>query len=135
MEASPQPKTPEATYEDALGDGRLVFQRCDECGNAWLPPRGACPSCLAEHWSWNEAGGSARLVSWVVYHRAYDDDLADRLPYAVLLIELAEGPRMISALADPGQVTELEIEAELGLVVNGERRLVLARKKEGRSPS
>ena len=37
--ASPQ----ETKYLLALQEGRLVGQRCPECGKVYIPPRGACP--------------------------------------------------------------------------------------------
>ncbi len=35
----------ESTYLRALGEGRLIAQRCPACGKVYLPPRGACPTC------------------------------------------------------------------------------------------
>jgi len=87
-----------AEWQDALGRGSLTFARCASCGLAWLPPRAECPRCLGPDWSWEEAGGRAKLISWVVYHRAYREDLTAAIPYTVALVELAEGPRMIGAL-------------------------------------
>lgn len=83
-------------YWDALADGRLTFQRCKHCQNAWLPQRNECPKCLESDWGWEDASGSARVVSWIVYHTAYDDAFKDRVPYNVAIVELAEGPRMVT---------------------------------------
>ncbi len=84
-----------APYWAALEQGRLTFQRC-ACSHAWLPPRENCPRCLAADWRWETASGAARLVSWVVYHTAYHPDFADKLPYNVAIVALAEGPRLIT---------------------------------------
>lgn len=83
---------------EALQEGRILFQRCRADGHAWLPPSSECPHCLGSDWCWEEAGGAGVLVSWVVFHRAPAPELADRVPYAVALVELAEGPRMVSEL-------------------------------------
>jgi uncharacterized OB-fold protein len=83
-------------YWDALADGRLTFQRCRHCRNAWLPQRNECPKCLEADWGWEDASGSARVVSWIVYHTAYDESFKDRVPYNVAIVELAEGPRMVT---------------------------------------
>ena len=40
--------------------------------------------------------GKAKLISWVVFHRAFHPAFEDRLPYNVAVVELAEGPRMIT---------------------------------------
>jgi len=83
-------------YWDALQSGRLTFQQCRRCERSWLPPRGECPACLESDWAWREASGKARLISWVVYHRAFHPAFAGRLPYNVAVVELEEGPRMIT---------------------------------------
>ena len=94
----PGPEITPATqpYWDALREGRLTYQHCHHCKNNWLPARGECPKCLEADWSWQPASGKARLISWVVFHRAFHPAFADRLPYNVAVVELAEGARMIT---------------------------------------
>src|SRR5690606_519147 len=87
-------------YWAALDEGRLTFQCCDDCGNKWLPPRSECPRCWSPQWQWLEATGRAEVVSWVVYHTAFDKRFKDRLPYNVAVVQLHEGPRMITNLVD-----------------------------------
>lgn len=111
-------------YWAALEEGRLCFQRCARCGHAWLPARAECPECLHADWAWEPASGRARLVSWVVYHRAYHPAFAGRVPYAVALVELDEGPRLISSVVGGG---ELAIERALALQVEREGGLALPR--------
>jgi uncharacterized OB-fold protein len=111
---------------DALQDGELRFQRC-VCGHAWLPPRPECPSCLTDRWSWEVASGAATLVSWVVYHRAFHPAMADRLPYAVALVQLAEGPRLVAQLVDvPGPANPV-CDAPLRLTLDTSAEPILAR--------
>lgn len=82
-----------------LRAGRIVFQRCRTDGHAWLPPSAECPRCLSgTEWEWEEAGGTGTLISWVVFHRAPAPEFADRVPYAVALVSLAEGPHLITEL-------------------------------------
>ena len=123
---APQPNETSAPYWRALDEGRLVFQRCSACGHAWLPARTECPRCLArESASWETASGAARLVSWVIYHHGYHPYFASRLPYTVAVVELAEGPRMISGLA----ATErpLAIDMPLTLTIQREAGVALPR--------
>jgi uncharacterized protein len=89
-------------YWEALGSGSLVFQRCADCGHCWLPARSECPSCWSSRHAWVPAAGTGRLISWVVYHRAFDKAFADRLPYNVALVELTEGPRLYTSLLGDG---------------------------------
>ncbi len=106
------------TYRESLEAGRLSFQRCRHCTHAWLPPREECPRCLRADWAWEEAGGAAKLVSWVVYHTAYDPAWAGRVPYNVAIVELAEGPRLISNILAPND--SLRGDMALRLVVERE---------------
>ena len=41
------------------------------------------------------------MVSWVIYHHAYHEAFKDRLPYNVALVELDEGPRLITNIVNP----------------------------------
>lgn len=101
-------------YWASLEAGELQFQRCRACGNAWLPARSECPRCLKADWAWTPASGRAKLVSWVVYHTVYHPFFADKIPYNVALVELEEGPRLISSVLD---AEELQIEHPLKLQI------------------
>ena len=126
MEPFPEPDRSElnAPYWDGLAEGALRFQRCHACSHAWLPARAECPRCLQADNSWEDASGDAKLVSWVTYHTAYHPAFKERVPYTVLLVELAEGPRMIAGVSGDG---ELEIEQKLTLRIEKEGELSLPR--------
>jgi uncharacterized protein len=123
----PEPSEHLAAHRAALAEGRLTFQRCSECGHAWLPPRDQCPGCLSDAWEWNDASGSARVVSWVVYHRAYHPAFADRIPYNVVVAELDEGPRVITNVVGIEGGEGLGIDAPLSLVPEMEGSIPVAR--------
>jgi len=112
-------------YWSGLDEGELRFQHCDQCGNAWLPAREECPRCLHAAWTWQVASGGGRLVSWVIYHRAYHEAFAERLPYNVALIELDEGPRLLSNLIDGPPHADPRIDQPVRLVVQHEGPLAL----------
>lgn len=114
-------------YWGALREGRLEFQRCKSCGNAWLPPRSECPKCLSDQWSWHAASGKATLISWVVYHHAYHPWFAKKIPYNVSVVQLAEGPRLVSNVVHGTQA--LRIDMPLQLVIEREGDIALARFK------
>lgn len=111
-------------YWDALAAGRLTFQQCS-CGHRWLPPRAACPQCLRRHWSWQAAAGTGRIKSWVVYHVAYHEAFRDKLPYNVAIVELDEGPRLITNIVADNAA--LRAEARVRLSVSQEDGFALAR--------
>lgn len=122
---APQVNEVSAPYWRALEEGRLTFQRCGTCGHAWLPARTECPHCLAAAARWEVASGNAKLVSWVVYHHGYHDWFARKLPYNVAVIELAEGPRLISTVDAPHD--RLRIDMRLKLAIEREAGIALAR--------
>lgn len=47
-----------------------------------------------------------RLHSWVVYHVAFHPDFRERLPYNVALVELDEGPRLITNIIDDSELLQ-----------------------------
>ncbi len=85
-----------APFWEGLAEGELRYQRCGACGNAWLPAREECPRCLSDDVAWQPSSGRGRLISWVIYHTAVHPAFADRVPYNVAIVELDEGPRLIS---------------------------------------
>ena len=107
-------------YWDSLAQGALSFQRCSACGHAWLPARSECPACLGDQWRWEKAGGGAKLISWVVYHVAFHPAFAQRLPYNVAVVELDEGPRLISNLVGMADPKAFKIDQRLRLVIEDE---------------
>jgi uncharacterized OB-fold protein len=92
----PVPSAEAQPYWDGLRDRKLLMPRCDACGNYWFPPSLLCPHCNATNWTWTSTSGRGRIFSYVVYHRIYHPGFADEVPYAVAVIELDEGPRMVS---------------------------------------
>jgi uncharacterized protein len=105
-------------YWTGLAEGELRHQSCRQCGNAWLPAREECPRCLADDWAWKPASGRGRIISWVVYHQAFHPAFADRLPYNVAVVELDEGPRLITNVLAPAE--DLTIEHPVVLQVEDE---------------
>jgi len=92
----PIPSLESQPYWDGLRENKLLMPHCDACGHYWFPPSLLCPNCSSEKWSWTAVSGRGRIFSYVVYHRVYHPGFADEVPYAVAVIALDEGLRMIS---------------------------------------
>lgn len=124
----PQPElTPvNQPYWGALAEGRLTYQSC-ACGHRWLPPRSHCPNCLGQQWKWETAGGGATLVSWVVFHTPPNEAFAGRTPYNVAIVELDEGPRMITNIDGAPDGKGLAIGQQLELAIHREGDFAVAR--------
>ncbi|WEH17285.1 OB-fold domain-containing protein [Streptomyces sp. VNUA24] len=86
------------TYWDAAAGGRLLLRRCGAagCGRAHHYPREFCPYCWSEDVRWEEASGHATLYTWSVVHRNDLPPFGERTPYVPAVVDLAEGPRMMT---------------------------------------
>ncbi len=84
----------------AAKERRLVVQRCARCGTLRFPPRELCTSCLSTEIEWADVSGRGEIFSFNVMHQVYHPAFATEVPYAVVVVKLAEGPKMISNLVD-----------------------------------
>ncbi|MET9662270.1 OB-fold domain-containing protein [Streptomyces sp. NPDC006510] len=87
-----------AGFWQGVAEHRLLIQRCVGCGTLRFPWLPGCNACGCQEWDTVEASGGGTVFSHVVMHHpsfpAFGADGAGG-PYAVALIELAEGVRMI----------------------------------------
>ena len=123
---APQLTPVNQVYWDSLSAGNLMFQSC-ACGHKWLPARTECPSCLSRDLQWVKATGKARLITWVVYHHAYHPSVAGRLPYTVAVVELEEGPRLVTNIAGPTGNEPLRVDLPLQLRIEREGETAVPR--------
>lgn len=63
-----------------------------------FPASELCTECLSMNLEWSQLSGLGTVVSFIVYHRAWHPDFANRLPYNVAVVELEEGPQIISTV-------------------------------------
>ena len=96
----PGPVGLNAEFYRHLADGALRLQRCDGCGTWRHPPRILCGGCGADGWRWERASGRGVVYSWTVTHQPLAPGFGDELPYAVVVVELDEGPRIVTAVRD-----------------------------------
>jgi uncharacterized OB-fold protein len=98
--AKPLPQvTPEMKpFWDAARRHELVVQRCTGCGAQRFPARDICSRCLSREAGWVPVSGRGEVFSWAVMHQVYHPGFAADVPYAVVVIELEEGARLVSNL-------------------------------------
>jgi uncharacterized OB-fold protein len=82
----------------AVDDGRLLVGRCGACGRHHYYPRPHCPSCWSDDVEWVDASGAATLYTWSVIHTNDLPPWPGRVPYIAAVVELAEGPRMMTQI-------------------------------------
>ena len=96
----PRPTPTEQPFYDACAAGKLVLQRCQSCGHVLFYPRTHCDACQSDQLVWEKTSGAGTIVSYTVVRRGVSADF--EAPYVIALIDLAEGPRMMSQVVDTG---------------------------------
>ena len=95
----PSPITPEAQpYWDGLKENKLMLPKCDDCGKPFFYPRVLCPNCHSRNISWMQASDRGKLYSFQIAHRSLNRAFKVELPCVMAMIELEEGPRVLSNL-------------------------------------
>lgn len=83
-------------FWEAASQGKLLIQRCTSCGNWVFYPRPICPCCWEDTLEWRKASGQGRLKSFSTIWKPGHPGWLPVAPYVIGLVELAEGPTMLS---------------------------------------
>lgn len=83
-------------YWHAAAEGRLMLRACSNCGSPMFYPRIFCPSCGSDRLEWLQASGAGTVYAFSIVHRAPDQTFRARVPYVIGLVDLDEGPRMMT---------------------------------------
>ena len=87
-------------YWDAAADGKLLLRSCGDCGAVHHYPRPFCPTCWSENVAWVESSGRATLYTWSTVFVNDMYPFKERLPYIAAVVDLEEGPRMMTNVVD-----------------------------------
>lgn len=123
MKAGPRPTPETLRYWEAANQGELLIQRCRSCEKPFFYPRLACPGCGSKEVVWVRASGRATLHTYLVNHRpapGFEDDA----PYAIAVVELEEGPRMMTnivGLPNTPEALELDMALEVRFEARGDQ--------------
>ena len=110
--------TPETQhYWDGAKAGELRLQRCTDCGHIYFPPRPFCPTCGSRAVKVFTASGRGRLFSYVINHLPSPGFTP---PFAIAVVELEEGPRLMSNIVGCPQTPEA-LQIDMPLEVTFER--------------
>ncbi|MET9845720.1 Zn-ribbon domain-containing OB-fold protein [Streptomyces ossamyceticus] len=83
-----------APFWEYAARGELRVQTCADCGEPRFPPRPCCPHCRSFAHEWRPLSGRGRIWSYVLPHPPLLPDYAEQAPYNVILVELANAPRI-----------------------------------------
>jgi uncharacterized OB-fold protein len=102
---APTPDLESERFWQGVREHRVLLQRCPACSKVRFPPMPACPYCGASgHGEEVQVAGSGLVYSWVRAHIALTPAMQDQVPYTVATIELDDGPRLVGAVGDHGEV-------------------------------
>ena len=89
-------------YWDACNRHELRLQRCSECAAFRFYPSPMChePDCMGLDYDWAEVSGRGEVHTFTVVHRPVSEAWADDAPYVIAMIQLDEGPVMMSNVVD-----------------------------------
>ena len=111
-----------APFWQGLAQGEVRLQHCGECGARQYPAESFCYECGAQNLSWVAVRGEGTVYSFIVVHQLYHKAFKPFLPYTVAIVQMDEGPRMLSAMLG------LKRPAEIGERVTPSIRVVDADK-------
>ncbi|MBB5121628.1 hypothetical protein AF335_22920 [Streptomyces eurocidicus] len=90
----PEPDEDGAPFWEFAARGELRVQTCADCHEPRFPPRPCCPHCQSFATAWRRMTGRGRIWSYVLPHPPLLPFYADRAPYNVAVVELADAPRI-----------------------------------------
>lgn len=95
----PQPITPETKpFWDGLREQKLMLPKCGDCGRVFFYPRIVCPHCQSRNVGWIQGSGRGKLYSFEIAYQTISRVFKVKPPYVLAMVELEEGPRMLSNL-------------------------------------
>lgn len=87
------------SFQDFLNKKKLMGAKCRDCGNLNLPPRIICTKCNGKKLEWHEFKGKATLQTYTIIYTA-PTFLKNKVPYAVGIAKLEEGPMITARITD-----------------------------------
>ena len=84
------------TFWEGTREKQLLIPTCRSCGKAFWYPRPTCPHCLSADIDWRPSTGAGEVAAVSVMHRPANPFMSDKVPYAVVLVDLDDGVRLMS---------------------------------------
>jgi uncharacterized OB-fold protein len=104
---TPVPTPETRPFWEAARRHELCLPRCRACAKLIFFPRAVCPHCLGTDLDWERLSGRGTLHTFTVVHRGLRGFPLGP-PYVIAMVELAEGPRLMTNLVgvdpDPARI-------------------------------
>jgi uncharacterized protein len=92
----PQPTKETEKYWEGCRNHELLIQQCSNCGVHQFYPRMMCTNCSSRRMKWVRSSGRGKVVSYTSIYRAPSKAYMEETPYVLAIIQLEEGPTMMS---------------------------------------
>lgn len=97
----PDKPVPPATYWTdpywkAAREGRLILQKCQDCGKYIFYPRINCPFCFSERIEWVPSSGKGKVYSYTVVLNNAPSAFIGDMPFVISIVKLDEGVQMLT---------------------------------------
>ena len=102
-------------FWEGCQQGKLLLQYCSECQQYQFYPRLYCMHCGSGTLRWVEASGKGVIYSYTIIHQNKSPEFVLDTPYNVAIVQLEEGPRMMSNIVDIDS-TELQVDLPVTVV-------------------
>jgi len=96
----PMPDPVTQPFWDSTKAHAMKIQRCNDTGKYFFFPRGMSPFTLSDNISWEPVSGKGTLHAFTIVWAQRQPGFAEDAPYVVAMIDLEEGPRMMTTLID-----------------------------------
>jgi len=87
----------DALNRDFFTAGVLTLQQCRQCKHIQHPPEEVCEVCQSFELGGFASAGDGRIESVAVVTQAVHPLLADQVPYAIVLVSVADAPGILLA--------------------------------------
>lgn len=91
-------------FWDAALEGKLVGNKCSNCGTFRLPPTPFCYECQHRETEWVELPGTGAIYSFIIVRHPLRPEMQEAVPYVSAVIEVdgtqGAGARMLANVVD-----------------------------------
>ena len=94
---------------------KFLLQYCESCQRYQFYPRLYCMQCGFEGLRWKEVSGHGVIYSYTIIHQNRSPEFMPDVPYNVAIVQLEEGPRMLSSIVDIAPA-ELHVDLPVSVV-------------------
>lgn len=111
----PQATQSTQAFWQAAREHKLLIQKCNSCQRLQFYPRLFCVTCLSEDTDWRESAGEGVIYTFTINHRAANEYMKNHVPYAVAMINLKEGVKMMGNIVN-SRLEDIQIGAPVKVV-------------------